>query len=94
MLVNGISQSTSVELEQKVEDEINRRTSRRVRQLGVRVTGDRVHIRGFCPTYYDKQLALHAVLDNFASMAVELDIDVVARVPVSPHGGELYAALS
>ncbi len=94
MLENGILQSTSDELEQKVEHEINRRTGRRVRHLGVTVTGNQVHVRGWCLLYYDKQLALHAVLERFASLAVVLDIDVVASIPLSPREDELSAALS
>lgn len=94
MLANGVSDSTSDELEQRVEHEINRRTGRRVRHLGVRVTGNQIHVRGFCPSYYDKQLALHAILERFASMAVVLDIDVIASVTVVPQEDAMYAALS
>lgn len=69
------------EHEHDLEREILRRTWGRVRHLRVRVTEGQVHIRGFCSSYYDKQLALQAILERDVSLGVVLDIDVVERSP-------------
>jgi hypothetical protein len=55
--------------------------------LKVQVLGNRVALRGCAPSYYVKQLALHAALEVLGpAAALGIDLDVkVASIPSSPN---------
>ncbi|MCA9023741.1 MAG: hypothetical protein KDA86_00880 [Planctomycetaceae bacterium] len=55
---------------------MNLRTASRVRDLQVHVQGQDVILRGVAPTYYVKQLATHAALDEIDQFTLTNDIDV------------------
>jgi hypothetical protein len=55
-----------LELRRALEGQIERRAGRRVRELGVEVSGGRVVVRGLAASYHVKQLALLAVLEVLA----------------------------
>jgi hypothetical protein len=52
----------SCDLEEKIRVRIDKRLGDRVRDLTVRIDGDRIVLGGQCSTYYSKQLAQHAAL--------------------------------
>lgn len=60
----------------RVERIVNLRTASRVRDLQVHVQGQDVILRGVAPTYYVKQLATHAALDEIDQFTLTNDIDV------------------
>jgi hypothetical protein len=62
------------ELEEAVERQINQRTWGRIHQLHVELTGGRVIVHGYSPTYYVKQLALSAVQDVCHKLPVDMDV--------------------
>ncbi len=72
-------------LEQAVHRRIAQRTWGRVRQLHVEVDAQRVIVRGSCPTYYLKQLALAAVQEALPGTPVEFDL-IVAGADRRPTG--------
>lgn len=70
--------STSVEgITERVERIIRLRTASRVHDLRVDVQGTDVILTGRAPTYYVKQLATHAALDEIEQRTLTNDIDVV-----------------
>jgi hypothetical protein len=50
-------------MQQTITHLIRQRTHGRIQLLEVEVNGDTVIVRGRCPSYYIKQLALQGVLD-------------------------------
>lgn len=77
----GLSLDTSAtrtdSLSQRVERIVRLRTASRVHNLQVDVQGTDVILRGVAPTYYVKQLATHAALDEIDQRTLTNDIDVV-----------------
>lgn len=72
-------------IQTEIENEINRRTGRRIRDLDVACEGNRVVLRGRAPSYYLKQLAQHGALDVLPEIAVENEIEVSAgATPARP----------
>jgi hypothetical protein len=66
-------------LERAIERQIVQRTWGRVQALEVKVTDNRVIVRGCAPSYYIEQLALQGVLDVIepaGAMRIELNIQV------------------
>lgn len=69
-------------MQQKITNRIRQRTNGRIQLLEVEVNGDSVSVRGCCPSYYVKQLALQAVLDEMAahgSLLFVYEIEVADR---------------
>src|SRR5919201_754675 len=64
------------DLEEAIERQILQRTWGRVRRLQVEAKGGRVVVHGCAPSYYVKQLAIHAVQELGDTPPVELDIEV------------------
>jgi hypothetical protein len=64
------------ELSEDLERRILQRTWGRIHQLRVERQGDHVVVRGYCPSYYIKQLALLAVQETGESVPVRLEIEV------------------
>ena len=64
--------------ERAIERQILQRTWGRIQALEVKVSHNRVVVRGRAPSYYVEQLALQGVLDVIGSdaMRIELDIEV------------------
>ena len=63
--------------ERMIERQIHERTRGRIRDLQVTVSDNRVTVRGVSPTYYIKQLAIHALLENIEpTMTPVVDIIV------------------
>lgn len=60
----------------RVERIVNFRTASRVKDLQVDVQGQDVILSGIAPTYYVKQLATHAALDEIGQYTLTNDIDV------------------
>ncbi len=60
----------------RVERIVNLRTASRVKDLQVDVQGQDVILRGIAPTYYVKQLATHAAMDEIEQYTLTNDIDV------------------
>ncbi|MCA9078543.1 MAG: hypothetical protein KDA93_26185 [Planctomycetaceae bacterium] len=60
----------------RVQRIVNLRTAARVKDLQVNVQGQDVILRGIAPTYYVKQLATHAALDEIEHYTLTNDIDV------------------
>jgi len=60
----------------RVERIVNLRTASRVKDLRVDVQGQDVILSGVAPTYYVKQLATHAALDEIEACTLTNDIDV------------------
>lgn len=56
---------------------IQERTGRMVRGLRVDVQAGQVVLRGFSPSYYYKQLASHAAMEELAGQIVANEIQVV-----------------
>ena len=61
---------------ERVESIVRLRTASRVLDLHVDVQGTDVILTGVAPTYYVKQLATHAALDEIAGRTLTNDIDV------------------
>jgi hypothetical protein len=71
--------SPTAEFADSMEREIIQRTWGRIHRLQVEVWGDRLHVHGYTPTYYVKQLAIQAVLEkqqSIGSPPVDVDIQV------------------
>lgn len=60
----------------QVEQRIHARTSRRVRNLVVELSPERVVLRGLADSYYVKQLAQHGVWELLPRVRLENDIAV------------------
>jgi hypothetical protein len=56
-----MGQPHSVQLQAELEQSVQVRTGRRVRNLAVEVCPERVVLRGHAASYYVKQLAQHSV---------------------------------
>lgn len=65
------------ELSARLERTIRSRTGGHVRNLHVEITDAGVVLSGVASTYYAKQLATHAALDELAGTAVHNAIEVV-----------------
>jgi len=50
------------ELAASIERAVQRETGRQIRNLTVEVSRDGVRLKGYCATYYCKQLAQHAAM--------------------------------
>ena len=61
---------------ERVERIVRLRTASRVHDLQVDLQGTDVILTGTAPTYYVKQLATHAALDEIADRTLTNDIDV------------------
>jgi hypothetical protein len=69
----------TAEFADSMEREIIQRTWGRIHRLQVEVWGNRLHVYGYTPTYYVKQLAIQAVLEKQESTGgppVDVDIEV------------------
>jgi hypothetical protein len=55
--------SATLPLPRDLEEQVQQRTDRRVRNLSVECRPGRVVLRGQAPSYYIKQLAQHSLLD-------------------------------
>jgi hypothetical protein len=62
---------------QRIERIVRLRTASRIHNLRVDVQGSDVILTGMAPTYYVKQLATHAALDEIEQRTLTNDIDVV-----------------
>jgi hypothetical protein len=70
--------STDIDtISQRVERIVRLRTASRIHNLRVDVQGSDVILTGMAPTYYVKQLATHAALDEIEQRTLTNDIDVV-----------------
>jgi hypothetical protein len=68
-----------IEQDQEIKDAIRRRTGRRIQELEVKTSGERVLVRGRAPSYYVGQLALCGVWDVIgctSSIDVRLEVEV------------------
>ena len=65
------------ELVARVERIVRCRTGGRIRDLRVDLVGTDVVISGMAPTYYAKQLATHAALDEIAGHTLTNAIEVL-----------------
>jgi hypothetical protein len=63
-----------------IEQQIDRRTGRRIRRLRVEVTSERVIVHGLASSYHVKQLAIAAVQEVLATTGSALTADVRIRV--------------
>ena len=68
--------TTAEPLSERVYRIVQLRTASRVKDLHVDVQGRDVILTGVAPTYYVKQLATHAALDEIDSRPLTNDIDV------------------
>lgn len=64
-------------LSERVERIVRLRTASRVHNLHVDIQGTDVILTGVAPTYYVKQLATHAALDEIEQRTLTNDIDVL-----------------
>lgn len=67
------------DLVERVARVIQERTGRMVRGLLVDVEAGQVTLRGFSPSYYYKQLASHAAMEELAGQVLANEIQVVCR---------------
>ncbi len=63
-------------LTEQIEQIVRIRTAGRIRNLRVDVQGSGVILTGIAPTYYVKQLATHAALDEIERRTLTNDIEV------------------
>jgi len=63
-------------LSERVTEQVQRWTGRRVRDLSVEVAGELIVLRGFAPSFYVKQLALHGVRESLPEAEVRNAIAV------------------
>jgi hypothetical protein len=77
-------------LQQTIERQIAERTWGRVHRLQVEVTEGRVSVRGYTSRYYDKQLAIQAVLEILSPnrATVDMAIEVGPSEPCAIRGAE------
>ena len=69
------------DLEEAIKARIAQRTRERMRSLTVTVSGDRIVISGWAPSYYLKQLVLQGALEAARAAGayrVELNVQVAA----------------
>jgi hypothetical protein len=62
---------SSPHLHQQLEQRVLARTGRRVRNLAIELTAERIVLRGHADTYYIKQLAQHGVRDLLPQVRLE-----------------------
>jgi hypothetical protein len=79
MSAHGSTSATLEDLQEALERRIAQRTFGRVQHLEVHVAPGRVTVRGYASCYYDKQLAIQAVLevlggDQFPEVALEIEV--------------------
>jgi hypothetical protein len=65
------------ELEERLEQQIQRRTFGRVRHVRVEATSEHIVVHGSTTSYYVVQLVVHAVREVLPTTPVVLDIQVV-----------------
>src|SRR5947209_5670009 len=70
-------------LRHELERRVQTRTSRRVRNLCVELTPERVVLRGQATSYYVKQLAFHGIRELLPRASVDNDIAVFAPAGVA-----------
>ncbi len=66
-------------LRQQLEQQVLARTGRRVRNLDIELSPERIVLRGHADTYYVKQLAQHGVRDLLPQVRLENAIVVGDR---------------
>jgi hypothetical protein len=76
------------ELDEDLERRILQRTWGRIHQLQIEQKGGQVIVRGFCPSYYIKQLALLAVQEMGETIPVRFDIQVGEGGPRPSEGND------
>ena len=59
------------EIQQELEQRVLARTGRRVRDLAIELSPERIVLRGHAATYYVKQLAQHGVRDVLPQVRLE-----------------------
>ncbi len=64
------------QLQRELENRVQVRTGRRIRNLHVELRPERVVLRGGAPTYYVKQLAQHSVREVLPHVSLENAITV------------------
>ena len=69
-------------LKDEIESHISSRTGRRVRELAVELSPERLVLRGETLSYYVKQLAQHGALEILPDIALENSI-VVRQQPMA-----------
>jgi hypothetical protein len=67
---------SSPELLEQIEQAVQARTGGRIRGLRVRLDDGCLVVSGRTSTYYNKQLATHAVRDAVDDMSVQNDVEV------------------
>jgi hypothetical protein len=67
---------TSQTLAQRIEEIVRSRTGGTIRQLQVDVTDGQVTLTGRTSSYYQKQLATHAVLEAIEARTLTNEIEV------------------
>lgn len=76
------------ELDEDLERRILQRTWGRIHQLQVERQEDRLIVRGYCPSYYIKQLALLAVQEFGETISVRFEIQVGEGGPRPCEGSD------
>jgi hypothetical protein len=59
------------QLQQELERRVQNRTGRRVRNLAIELSPERVVLRGLAATYHVKQLAQHGIRDVLPQVRLE-----------------------
>ena len=59
------------QIQQELEQRVLARTGRRVRDLAIELSPERIVLRGHAATYYVKQLAQHGVRDVLPEVRLE-----------------------
>jgi hypothetical protein len=67
------------QLRQELEQRVQARTGRRVRQLAIELSPERVVLRGVAASYHVKQLAQHGIRDLLPQ--VRLENAIVVELP-------------
>lgn len=74
------AQSTPAEWLDSIERRIHKKTWGRIDQLQVADTGNGIIVRGLASSFYDKQLAIQAVLEWFGGKSTtDLSLDIAVR---------------
>lgn len=77
MLVADAVPTNAAALEQIIERQIRERTRGRIRGIQVAIDDNRVTVRGVSPTYYVKQLAIHALLEHIEPKGLTPIVEIV-----------------
>jgi hypothetical protein len=67
----GMGQFSPPQLQQELEDRVQSRTGRRVRNLAIELCPERIVLRGHAESYHVKQLAQHGVRDLLPQVRLE-----------------------